>query len=67
MSADMVAIAVDAVAAAFTGAKSGAITIPTIKKTASSRQRWIERFTPIISHSPAEMESDGPSRNRQLP
>ena len=67
MSADMVAIAVEAVATAFTGTKSGAITITTIRKTASSRQRWIKRFTPIISHSPAEMESDGPSRNRQLP
>ena len=39
MSSDMDAIAVEAVAAAFAGAESGAITSPTIKKTASSRQR----------------------------
>jgi hypothetical protein len=66
MSSDMDAIAVEAVAAAFAGAESGAITSPTIKKTASSRQRWIERFTLAISHNRATIESKVPSRNRQL-
>jgi hypothetical protein len=66
MSSDMDAIAVEAVAAAFAGAESGAITSPTIKKTASSRQRWIERFTLVISHNRATIESKVPSRNRQL-
>jgi hypothetical protein len=64
MSSDMEAIAVEAVAAA--GADSGAITSPTIKKTASSRQKWIERFTLVISHNRATIESKVPSRNRQL-
>jgi len=66
-SSDIDVIAIDAGAPAFAGAESGAITRLTVKKTASSRQRWIERFTPLISHSPALMESEVPSRNRQLP
>jgi hypothetical protein len=66
MSSDMDAIADEAVATAFAGAESGAITSPTIKKTASSRQRWIERFTLAVSHNRATIESKVPSRNRQL-
>jgi hypothetical protein len=31
---------------------SGAMTRPTITRTASSRQRWIERFTGSVSHNP---------------
>ena len=66
-SPDIDAIAIDAITPVFARAVSGAMTRPTITKTASSRQRWIERFTPLISHSPALMESEVPSRNRQLP
>ena len=44
-SSAMAAMAIDAVGFAFAGAASGANTRPAIKKTASSRQRWIERFT----------------------
>ena len=67
VSSDIDVIAIDAVAPVFARAVSGAMTRPTITRTASSRQRWIERFTPLISHSPALMESEVPSRNRQLP
>jgi len=45
-------IAIDPMAPAFKRAVSGAITRPTITKTASSRQRWIERFTAAVSHNP---------------
>ena len=37
-----------AVEFAFARAASGANTRPAIKKTASSRQRWIERFTGTV-------------------
>jgi hypothetical protein len=67
MSSDMETISIDAVGAAFAGAENGAITSPTIKKTASSRQRWIERFILAIFHKRATMETWVPSRNRQLP
>jgi hypothetical protein len=66
-SSDIAVIAIDAGAAAFARAENGAITRLTVKKTASSRQRWLERFTQLISHSHALMESEVPSRNRQLP
>jgi hypothetical protein len=42
------AMAIDAVGFAFARAASGANTRPAIKKTASSRQRWIERFTGMV-------------------
>jgi hypothetical protein len=58
MSSDMdaasPAMAIDAAASAFARAASGANTRPAIKKTASSRQRWIERFTETTSHDPAD-------------
>ena len=66
-SSDIDVIAIDAITLVFAHAVSGAMTRPTITKTASSRQRWIERFTRVISHSPAWMESKVPSRIRQLP
>jgi hypothetical protein len=44
-SPDIDVIAIDAIAPPFARADSGANTRPAIKKTASSRQRWIERFT----------------------
>jgi hypothetical protein len=47
------AMAIDAVESAFARAVSGANTRPAIKKTASSRQRWIDRFTRPVSHNPA--------------
>ena len=47
-SSAMEAIAIDAVGFAFARAASGANTRPAIKKTASSRQRWIERFTGMV-------------------
>ena len=55
MSSDMEAaspgidvIAIDAIESTFARAASGANTRPAIKKTASSRQRWIERFTGTV-------------------
>ncbi len=63
-SPDIDVIAIDAVAPVFARAVSGAMTRPTITRTASSRQRWIERFTRAISHTPAPMGSEVPSRNR---
>ena len=51
-SSVMEAMAIDAIGFAFARAASGANTRPAIKKTASSRQRWIERFTGATSHSP---------------
>ena len=46
MSPDIDVIASGAMAPPFARAEeSGAITRPTIRKNASSRQRWIERFT----------------------
>ena len=47
MSADISAVVIDALVAAFTGAESGASTSPAIKKIASSRERWIEIFTAL--------------------
>ncbi|XSC47082.1 hypothetical protein ACF1BQ_016750 [Bradyrhizobium sp. RDT10] len=49
----MAAVAIEAIDATFARAASGANTRPAIKKTASSRQRWIERFTTTVSHDPA--------------
>ena len=66
-SPDIDVIAIDAITPVFARAVSGAMTRPTITKTASSRQRWVERFTRPISHSPDWMESKVPSRIRQLP
>jgi len=47
-SSAMEAMAIDAIGFAFARAASGANTRPAIKKTASSRQRWIERFTEMV-------------------
>jgi hypothetical protein len=47
-SSAMEAMAIEAVGFAFARAASGANTTPAIKKTASSRQRWIERFTGMV-------------------
>jgi hypothetical protein len=44
----MAAMAIEAVESTFARAASGANTRPAIKKTASSRQRWIERFTGMV-------------------
>jgi hypothetical protein len=63
-SSVMEATAIDATGFAFARAASGANTRPAIKKTASSRQRWIERFTPAILHNPAHVGSQVPSRKR---
>jgi hypothetical protein len=49
----MVALAIDAIESSFARAASGANTRPAIKKTASSRQKWIERFTRTVSHETA--------------
>jgi hypothetical protein len=49
----MEAMAIDAAGLAFARVASGANTRPAIKNTASSRQRWIERFTGTVSHNPA--------------
>lgn len=59
------ALAIEPVVAAPARAKSGANTSPAIRKTASSRRRWIERFTLTVSHNAAAMESEVPSRKRQ--
>ena len=57
MSSDMEAassaMAIEAIESTFARAASGANTRPAIRKTASSRQRWIERFTEWFSHDPA--------------
>jgi hypothetical protein len=58
-------MAIESVVAALTGVASGANTSPAIKKTASNRQRRIERFTVSISHKPVSMESKVPSQKRQ--
>ena len=43
---------IGAIESTFARAASGASTRPAIKKTASSRQRWIERFTgPVFAYS----------------
>ena len=42
------ALAIGAIESTFARVASGANTRPAIKKTASSRQRWIERFTGSI-------------------
>jgi hypothetical protein len=47
-SSAMAAMAIDTVGFAFARAANGANTRPAIKKTASSRQRWIERFTGMV-------------------
>ena len=47
-SSGMEVIANDTGAAAFARVASGANTRPAIKRTASSRQRWMERFTEMI-------------------
>jgi hypothetical protein len=41
----------------FADAESGAKTSPAIRKTASSRERWIKMFTRLFSHDPAAKES----------
>ena len=46
-SPDIDVIAIDAIVPPFARAESGATTRPTIRKNASSRQRWIERFTRV--------------------
>jgi hypothetical protein len=58
MSSDMAAASpdidvIDAIASPFARAESGAIMRLAIKKTASSRQRWIDRLTATVSHNPA--------------
>jgi hypothetical protein len=60
----MEAMAIDVIESTFARAASGANTRPAIKKTASSLQRWIERFTGTTSHDPARDGSQVPSRNR---
>ena len=50
---------------AFAGAESGANTRPAIKKIASSRPRWIDIFTGLISHDPAAMGTSAGSLIRQ--
>jgi hypothetical protein len=62
----MPAVAIDAIESTFARAANGANTRPAIKKTASSRQRWIERFTRTVSHERSLMGSQVPSRNRGL-
>jgi len=52
-SSAMEAMAIEAAESTFARAASGANTRPAIKKIASSRQRWIERFTKLVSHNPA--------------
>jgi hypothetical protein len=47
-SSAITAMAIDADGFAFARAASGANMRPAIKKTASSRQRWIERFTAAV-------------------
>jgi hypothetical protein len=47
-SSDIEVIAIEAIESTFARAASGANTRPAIKKTASSRQRWIERFTGTV-------------------
>ena len=47
-SSAMEAMAIDAIGFACARTASGANTRPAIKKTASSRQRWIERFTGMV-------------------
>jgi hypothetical protein len=45
-------MAIEAIESTFARAASGASTRLAIKKTASSRQRWIERFTGMVfAHS----------------
>ena len=52
ISPDIDVIAIDAIESAFARTASGANTRPAIKKTTSSRQRWIERFTgTVFAHS----------------
>jgi hypothetical protein len=57
MSADISAAAIGAPLAALAGAENGANTSPAIKRIASSRERWIEMFTALLSHNPAAMET----------
>ena len=47
-SAIAAAMAIEAFESTLARAASGANTRPAIKKTASSRQRWIERFTGLV-------------------
>jgi hypothetical protein len=50
-SPDIDAIGIDAIESPLARTASGANTRPAIKKTASSRQRWIERFTgPVFAY-----------------
>lgn len=70
MSAAIFVAAISAIDApiaipAFAGAESGANTRPAIKKIASSRPRWVEIFTALISHDPASMETSVGSLIRQ--
>jgi hypothetical protein len=51
VSSDIDAIVIDTMPPAFARAASGANTRPAIKKTASRRQRWTERFTGPFSHN----------------
>ncbi len=70
MSSDMApkssaieAMAVETIESTFARAASGANTRPAIRKTASSRQRWIERFTERFSHDPAHDGKPGSITN----
>jgi hypothetical protein len=65
-SSAMGAIAIDPCMPVFARAESGATTRPTIKRSASTLQRWIERFTGTISHRRPLMGSQVPSRNRRF-
>ena len=47
-SSTMAAMAIEPIGSVFARTASGANTRPAIKKTASSRQRWIERFTGMV-------------------
>src|SRR5215212_7393889 len=53
MAAALPAMAIETIESPFARAASGANRRPAIKKTASSRQRWIERFTRTVSHETA--------------
>ena len=52
---------------AFAGAESGANTRPATKKIANSRPMWIDIFTPVFSHDPAQIGTSVGSLIRQNP
>jgi hypothetical protein len=66
-SSAMGTMAIDPCVPVFARAESGATTRPTIKKSASSLQRWIERFTGTTSHRQSLTGNQVPSRNRGFP